>query len=259
LRTSSIRRWRSFAASAWAADWSWRSRAVIASSVDEPGTRLGPSRSDAGIVPGWGGIKRLPRLVGAPAALDLLLTGKTIDARRAKQLGIADECVPPRIMENTARGMLTALPPPRTLPFPLSLTLAGPARKFIAAQAEKQVRKRARREHYPAPYAILELWVKHDGNALAAPPSDPASVPSLLKTPTAANLIRVFRLQERLKSLGKEGDFNALHVHVVGAGTMGGDIAAWCALRGLTVTLQDQNAERLVPAMGRAGNSLRSG
>ena len=221
--------------------------------VDEPGTRLGLPEVMLGIVPGWGGMKRLPRLAGAPAALDLMLTGRTIDARRAKQLGIADECVPPRIMENTVRGMLTALPPPRRLPFPLALTLAGPVRKFIAAQARKQVAKRARREHYPAPYAILELWVQHDGNALAAAPSDPASVPSLLKTPTAANLIRVFRLQERLKSLGKEGDFNALRVHVVGAGTMGGDIAAWCALRGLTVTLQDQNAERLVPAMGRAG------
>ena len=62
----------------------------------------------------------------------------------------------------------------------------------------------------------------------------------------------MFRLQERLKALGKEGDFKAAHVHVVGAGTMGGDIAAWCALRGLTVTLQDQNAERLAPAMERA-------
>ncbi len=112
--------------------------------------------------------------------------------------------------------------------------------------------RRARREHYPAPYAILDLWVRYDGNALAAPSSDPSAVPSLLKTPTASNLIRVFRLQERLKSLGKEGDFKAAHVHVVGAGTMGGDIAAWCALRGLTVTLQDQNAERLVPAMARA-------
>ena len=123
---------------------------------------------------------------------------------------------------------------------------------MIAAQARKQVAKRARREHYPAPYAILEIWVRYDGNALAVPPSDPASIPSLLNTPTAANLIRVFKLQERLKSLGKEGDFKASHVHVVGAGTMGGDIAAWCALRGLTVTLQDQNAERLAPAMGRA-------
>src|SRR5205085_7554185 len=84
--------------------------------VDEPGTRLGLPEVMLGIVPGWGGIKRLPRLTGAPAALDLLLTGKTVDARRAKKLGIADECVPPRIMENTVRGMLTALPRPRTLP-----------------------------------------------------------------------------------------------------------------------------------------------
>ncbi len=125
-------------------------------------------------------------------------------------------------------------------------------RRFVAAQAEKQVAKRARRDHYPAPYAILDIWVRFDGNALAAPPDDPASVPALLRSPTAGNLIRVFRLQERLKSIGKEGDFKAAHIHVVGAGTMGGDIAAWCALRGLTVTLQDQDAERLAPAMARA-------
>ncbi len=134
-----------------------------------------------GIVPAWGGMKRLPRLAGAPAALDLMLTGRTIDARRAKRLGIADECVPARIMENTVRGILKALPPPRRLPFPLSLTLNPLGRRLIAAQARKQVAKRARREHYPAPYAILEIWVKYDGNALAVPPSDPASIPSLLE------------------------------------------------------------------------------
>ncbi len=220
--------------------------------VDDPGTRLGLPEVMLGIVPGWGGMKRLPRLAGAPAALDLLLSGKTIDARKAKKLGIADECVPARIMENTARGVLKALPPPHALGFAQSLTLNPLARRFIAGQARKQVAKRARREHYPAPYAILDLWVKHDGNALAAAPGDPESVQTLLKTPTAANLIRVFGLQERLKSLGKEGEFKADHVHVVGGGTMGGDIAAWCALRGLTVSLQDQNAERLAPAMGRA-------
>ncbi len=221
--------------------------------VDEPGTRLGLPEVMLGIVPGWGGIRRLPRLIGAPAALDLLLTGKTIDARRAKKLGVADECVPVRVMENTVRGVLRALPPRHQLALPLSLTLNPLARRFIAAQAERQVARRARREHYPAPYAILELWVKYDGDALLAPSSDPASIPSLLKTPTAANLIRVFRLQERLKGLGKEGEFKAAHVHVVGAGTMGGDIAAWCALRGLRVTLQDQDAQRLAPAMKRAG------
>ena len=236
--------------------------------VDEPGTRLGLPEVMLGIVPGWGGIKRLPRLTGAPAALDLLLTGRTVDARRAKKLGIADECVPLRIMNNAARGVLRELPTPRRVPFPLSLTLNPLIRPVIAAQARKQVATRARREHYPSPYAILDIWVKYDGDALAAPPSDPASIANLLKTPTATNLIRVFKLQERLKSFGRdrvsasgndepsesprEVRSPATHVHVVGAGTMGGDIAAWCALRGLTVTLQDQNAERLSPAMGRA-------
>jgi len=220
--------------------------------VDEPATRLGLPEVMLGIVPGWGGIKRLPRLTGAPAALDLLLTGRSVDARRARKLGIADECVPPRIMENTARGVLLSKPPPRRVPFPLSLTLNRLVRPVIAAQARKQVASRARREHYPAPYAILDIWVKHDGDPLAAAPSDPASIAHLLQSPTARNLIRVFKLQERLKAFGKDSESAIRHVHVVGAGTMGGDIAAWCALRGLTVTLQDQNAERLAPAIGRA-------
>jgi 3-hydroxyacyl-CoA dehydrogenase/enoyl-CoA hydratase/3-hydroxybutyryl-CoA epimerase len=221
--------------------------------VDDPSTRLGLPEVMLGIVPGWGGIRRLPRLAGAPAALDLLLTGRTIDARRAKKLGVADECVPPRIMMNTARGVLAAAPPPRQLPFPLALTLSPLLRPLIAAQARKQVAARARREHYPAPYAILDIWTKYDGDALAAPASDPASIANLIQTPTAINLIPVFRLQERLKAFGRDDPFEARHVHIVGAGTMGGDIAAWCALRGLTVTLQDQSAERLKPAIERAG------
>ena len=220
--------------------------------VDEPPTRLGLPEVMLGIVPGWGGIRRLPRLVGAPAALDLLLTGKTIDARKAKRMGLADECVPPRIMDNTARGMLLARPAQRLLPFPLSLTLLPFARRLIAKRAAEQVRKRARREHYPAPYAILELFERFDGDPLAPPPGDPASITALLATPTAANLIRVFRLQERLKSLGKVEASGVTRVHVVGGGTMGGDIAAWCALRGMTVTLQDQDVQRLGPAMKRA-------
>jgi 3-hydroxyacyl-CoA dehydrogenase/enoyl-CoA hydratase/3-hydroxybutyryl-CoA epimerase len=220
--------------------------------VDEPGTRLGLPEVLLGILPGWGGVKRLPRLVGGPAALDLMLSGRTVDARAAKRMGIADECVPARVMDNTVRGVLLARPTPRAVPFPLSLTLSSIGRKFIAAQAEKQVRKRARPEHYPAPYAILELFAKYDGEPLAPPPTSRASILMLAKHPTTANLIRVFKLQERLKSLGKEGEWKAAHVHVVGAGTMGGDIAAWCTLRGLTVTLQDQNAERLSPAIKRA-------
>ena len=225
--------------------------------VDEPSTRLGLPEVMLGILPGWGGVARLPRLVGAPVALDMMLTGRTVDARRAKRIGLADECVPPRIMDSTARGVLLAKPPPRALRWPLSLTLVSLARRYIAASARKRVAKRARPEHYPAPYAILELWERFDGDPLAAPAGDPASVESLFATPTAANLIRVFHLQERLKSLGKEALAHVARVHVVGAGTMGGDIAAWCASRGFIVTLQDQNAQRIAPAIKRAAALFR--
>ncbi len=220
--------------------------------VDTPATRMGLPEVMLGILPGWGGIKRLPRLVGAPAALDMLLTGRTIDARRAKKLGLVDEAVPARIVDNTVAGVLRTRPARRQLPFPLSLTLAGPVRRLIAAQAAKKVAARARPEHYPAPYAILRLFSRFDGDALAPPPGDKASMQSLVASPWFGNLLRVFTLQERLKSMGKDSAANVAHVHVIGAGTMGGDIAAWCALRGLTVTLQDQDAKRLAPAMGRA-------
>jgi 3-hydroxyacyl-CoA dehydrogenase / enoyl-CoA hydratase / 3-hydroxybutyryl-CoA epimerase len=114
------------------------------------------------------------------------------------------------------------------------------------------VARKARREHYPAPYAILELWKKYDGNPFAAVNDPSCSIETLFAHPTTQNLIRIFFLQERMKSLGKEIEFAPRHVHVVGAGVMGGDIAAICAMRGLTVTLQDTGPDRLAPAVKRA-------
>jgi 3-hydroxyacyl-CoA dehydrogenase/enoyl-CoA hydratase/3-hydroxybutyryl-CoA epimerase len=129
----------------------------------------------------------------------------------------------------------------------------GPLKGVVAAMAKSQLEKKARPEHYPAPYAILELWAKYDGDPFLPPPQDDASIAKLVQHPTTKNLIRIFGLQERMKSLGKGSDFAATRVHVIGAGTMGGDIAAVCALRGLTVTLQDTSPERVAPAMKRAG------
>jgi 3-hydroxyacyl-CoA dehydrogenase/enoyl-CoA hydratase/3-hydroxybutyryl-CoA epimerase len=82
--------------------------------------------------------------------------------------------------------------------------------------------------------------------------SEATQVADLLLGPSARNLIRVFQLRERLKAEGKRSDFTANWVHVVGAGTMGGDIAAWCALQGLRVSLQDQTAVSLGQALARA-------
>ena len=216
--------------------------------VDESGTKLALPEVMLGIFPGWGGMLRLPQRVGPAAALDMMLTGKSIDARRAKKMGLADDCVPPRVMEMAARQLLLSKQPRRPLPLVQRL-LNGPLKGVVANGARKQVAKKARPEHYPAPYAIIDLWQRHDGNALAAPDV----VDRIIRSPTARNLVRVFHLQERLKGFGKASDFSARRVHVIGAGVMGGDIAAWCALRGMTVTLQDQSLARMGPALQRAG------
>jgi 3-hydroxyacyl-CoA dehydrogenase/enoyl-CoA hydratase/3-hydroxybutyryl-CoA epimerase len=215
--------------------------------VDDPGTRLGLPEVMLGIFPGWGGMLRLPRRVGPAAGLDLMLTGKTVDARRAKRMGLADDCVPPRMMEPAARQLLLSGRPRRPLPL-LQRLLQGPFKAVAAASARKQVARKADPEHYPAPYAIIDLWAQHGGNALAAP----QILDRIVASPTARNLVRVFFLQERLKGLAKAAHFPGGRVHVVGAGVMGGDIAAWCALRGFIVSLQDQDIARIAPALARA-------
>jgi len=220
--------------------------------VDQPGTRFALPEVMLGILPGWGGVMRLPRVVGPTAALDMMMTGRSIDARRAERMGLVDASVPPRVMENSARMMALEAPAPRALPFMQSLMNSALLRPLVAAMARKQLAAKARREHYPAPYAILDLWQKYDGDPFAPPAGHTASVATLAEGDTARNLIRIFFLQERMKSLGKESSFEAKHVHVIGAGVMGGDIAAWCAMRGLAVTLQDQNAKALAPAIKRA-------
>jgi len=224
--------------------------------VDEPGTRFALPEVMLGILPGWGGAMRLPKVVGPTTALDMMMTGRSVDARRARRIGLVDASVPVRVMDNTARIMVLEAPKLHAPPLKDRL-LNSRLKPLVAKLALRQLQKKARREHYPAPYAILELWLKHDGDPFAPRPDDPCSVAYLAQHPTTRNLIRIFGLQERMKSLGKESDFTARRVHVVGAGTMGGDIAAVCAMRGLTVTLQDQSAERLAPAMKRAAELFR--
>src|SRR5436305_3943103 len=219
--------------------------------LDEPRTRFALPEVMLGIMPAWHGVQWLPRLVGPAAAFDMLLTGKSVDARRAKRIGLVDQAVPLRILENTARLVTLEAPPRRRLGF-VNRMMAGPLKGLVVSQARKQVARKARRSHYPAPYAILELWRKYDGNPFLASSDPDASVESLFAHPTTGNLIRIFFLQERMKGLGKGADFKARHVHIVGAGVMGGDIAAICAMRGLTVTLQDTAPDRLAPAVKRA-------
>ncbi len=223
--------------------------------LDDPKTRFALPEVMLGIMPAWHGVQWLPKLVGPRAAFDMLLTGKSVDARRAKRIGLVDQAVPLRILENTAR-IVTLEAPKRREP-----DLVGKAllrfRGVFVAMARKQVARKARREHYPAPYAILELWRKYDGNPFLASNDPSCSVQSLFAHPTTANLIRIFFLQERLKAQGKAADFDPQHVHIVGAGVMGGDIAAVCAMRGMRVTLQDTAPDRIAPAIRRAAQLFK--
>lgn len=225
--------------------------------LDDPKTRFALPEVMLGIMPAWHGLQWLPKLVGPGNALDMILTGRSVDARRAKRMGLVDQAVPLRILENTARMVTLEAPKPRKLSFMNRLMLARPMRGIVTSQARKQVAKRARKQHYPAPYAVLESWRKYDGNPFAASNDPSASVESLFQHPTTRNLIRIFFLQERLKSAARGAPFQARHVHVVGAGVMGGDIAAICAMRGLSVTLQDTAPERIAPAVKRAAELFR--
>jgi 3-hydroxyacyl-CoA dehydrogenase/enoyl-CoA hydratase/3-hydroxybutyryl-CoA epimerase len=221
---------------------------------NDPGTRLGLPEVRLGIHPGFGGSARLPALVGAPAALDLMLSGRTIDGRAARRMGLVDYALSPWQLADAARHLALNDPGPRR-PAAwkrwLSLT---PARMALRPIMERQLRGKARREHYPAPYALLELWARHGGDDL--PDRLAAEVDSLVRLvdgPTASNLIRVFLLQDRLKSEGRRGtDRVPERVHVIGAGTMGGDIAAWLALNGCRVTLSDERPEAIASTLKRA-------
>ncbi|HET7674713.1 MAG TPA: 3-hydroxyacyl-CoA dehydrogenase NAD-binding domain-containing protein, partial [Gammaproteobacteria bacterium] len=121
-----------------------------------------------------------------------------------------------------------------------------------ASTLRKRVARKVRAEHYPAPYAIIDLWQHHAGTSEQAYIAEAHSIARLMVGETARNLVRVFLLQDRLKGLGKKAAADFRHVHVIGAGTMGGDIAAWCAYKGLEVTLQDREQRFIDPALERA-------
>ena len=224
--------------------------------LDDPKTRFAQPEVMVGVIPAWHAMEWLPQRVGPAVALDLLLTGKTVDAKRAKRIGLADQAVPLRIFENTARMVTLEAPRRRKLSL-INRLMLGPLKGLVVAKARKQVARKAKPDQYPVPYAILDIWKDYGGNALAVPPSHASSIPSLIEHPTGKNLVRIFFLQERLKGLGKGIDFKARHVHIVGAGVMGGDIAAICAMRGLRVTLQDTAPERIAPAIKRAADLFK--
>lgn len=220
--------------------------------ADDPSVTLGFPEVQLGVHPGLGGTVRAVQLAGPIAAMELMLTGRHIRPKQALQMGLVDKLAPPAQLHEVARQVALNPPPVRKTSLKNRLLNSGLARPFLAKQMRAQVAKRARPEHYPAPYKLIELWQEYGSSGDRAYDAEARSMAHLLLTPTSRNLVRVFFLQERLKSAGKNGGEAMKHVHVIGAGVMGGDIAAWCAARGLTVTLQDREEKYVAPAMERA-------
>jgi len=219
---------------------------------DDDATRLGLPEVRLGIHPGFGGSARLTTLVGAVHAMDLMLSGRTVDARAARRVGLVDHALPERHLKTAARALVLEPPFPHR---PTRLQALGNhtwVRPLLAKLFYRRVAAKAPLEYYPAPHRLIDLWQQHADQQRGMMHAEAESVADLIVGPTAHNLIRVFLLQEQLKALARDVPFHASQVHVIGAGTMGGDIAAWCALCGMRVTLADQSPERIAPAIKRA-------
>jgi 3-hydroxyacyl-CoA dehydrogenase/enoyl-CoA hydratase/3-hydroxybutyryl-CoA epimerase len=206
-----------------------------------------------GLHPGLGGTARFTRLVNPIEAMTLMLTGKTIDARKAKALGLVDAVTQERHVRNAVKDAVFGRLKRRSPGLLNALLNWSPVRGFLASRMRREAEKAAPHENYPAPYALIDLWEKHGGDKPAMLAAEKTSFANLMVTPTAQNLIRVFFLREQMKKLAGSGN-KISHVHVIGAGAMGGDIAAWCANEGLRVTLADMKPEPIAGAIKRASD-----
>src|ERR1700677_4911062 len=220
--------------------------------ADDAALSLGLPEVLLGIHPGFGGTVRSVQLIGVRPSLELMLKGRPFRGARALHIGLLDELVPPAELAARAKALLLRRPPKKQPPLLDRLMNFKLARPFVAKQTIATLRRSVRREHYPAPYAVVDLWQRYGATGSAAYEAEARSISELMCSPTSRNLVRVFLLQDRLKGLGGDSSAAFKHVHVVGAGIMGGDIAAWSAFRGMTVTLQDRSAELIEPAMKRA-------
>jgi 3-hydroxyacyl-CoA dehydrogenase/enoyl-CoA hydratase/3-hydroxybutyryl-CoA epimerase len=223
--------------------------------VNDDKTRIGFPEVSLGIFPGFGGSGRSIRQAGPVDAMQIMLTGKLLRAGQARRMGLVDKLVRHRdTLRWEARKAVLQNKKSSEAPFAKRAAAFGPVRGYIANKMREEARKKANPAHFPAPYALIDLFEEHGNDWRAMIEGEAERFIPLMETPTSKNLRRVFFLSEGLKKQGVRGKDKPVfrRVHVVGAGVMGGDIAAWCALRGMGVTLQDLDMERIKPALERA-------
>ncbi|RTL73579.1 MAG: fatty-acid oxidation protein subunit alpha [Bradyrhizobiaceae bacterium] len=216
------------------------------------GARFGFPEVLLGLHPGFGGTARSTHLFNPLEAMTMMLTGKNVDARKAKSLGLVDAVTQERHVRGAVKDAIFGRLKRNRSMLPKVMNF-GPVRGLLASRMRSETRKKAPQENYPAPYSLIDLWEKHGGSRAGMLEAEKPSFAKLMVTPTAQNLIRVFFLRDEMKKLAG-GRSEIKHVHVIGAGAMGGDIASWCAHQGLRVTLADMQPAAIAGAMKRASD-----
>ena len=202
------------------------------------GASLGFPEVMLGLHPGLGGTFRSLEVADPVEAMTMMLTGKPVDARRARSIGLADAALEERHVANAVAAIRSGEMRKGDAGLRRRAFSLRPARSLLAKQMRRKAAETAPKAHYPAPYKLIDIWEANGGSADAMRKAELDSFAELIETPTAQNLVRVFFLREKMRGL-RSGKSAIAHVHVIGAGAMGGDIAAWAARQGFTVTLQD--------------------
>lgn len=225
-------------------------------------TKIGLPETQIGLIPAWGGCTRLPRLIGLPKALDVILGGKTLSPKPALKLGMVDELAPVEYLVNTAikKIQLGKSHRPGHAVFNNSLVAS-----FVASRARKQVMQKTR-GHYPAVLTALEVVTRGVSQPMIVSLTlERDGVLKLAQGEACHNLIRVFFLQERAKKLNVSGQAPAANekpiarTAVIGAGVMGAGIAQWLSARGLSVILRDINTEQVAKGMASIARLYQDG
>ena len=235
--------------------------------TDDKVTKIGLPETQLGILPAWGGSTRLPRLIGLPAALDIIVAGKTVPAKKAHRVGMIDGIAPRESLVETARDWIASdnkLPRGnhRISPTKKGVFNNGFVSNLIAKRVRPDIEKRTR-GHYPAVTKALEVCV----NGLRVDEArsmelEHNAIMELAKTEAAGSLVQVFFLQERAKKINVCKDAQTPRIQnaaVIGAGVMGSGIVQWLTSRGVNVTLRDINAEAVARGMANIGKLYQTG
>jgi 3-hydroxyacyl-CoA dehydrogenase/enoyl-CoA hydratase/3-hydroxybutyryl-CoA epimerase len=230
---------------------------------NDPRTVLGAPEVKIGIIPGFGGTQRLPRLVGLTNALEMILTGKNIHAKKAKKIGLADETTYRETLLDVAIAMaMQAIGKPRPAgvrahpPLVTGIIESNPLTRSLIYRTAKRRILGETRGNYPAPPAALEAVRIGLTNGLAAGYAFEArTIGSLIVSEVSKNLINVFYLNEALKKVAAPSPFTVSRAGVIGAGVMGGGIAQLFAEKGVAVRMKDITT-KAVAAGFRAADDL---